>query len=110
MLVILKDEAVNIRSGLNEIISADASSSISEVSVPVQGKAEDGASQGDTNPRDNLRSPISNTTQKKIAVHWLKLKEDIISEVDVNYKTVFKVVYQAGGQVVGVGAGVERDI
>ena len=110
MLVILKDEAVNIRSGHNEIISADASSSISEVSVPVQGKAEDGASQGDTNPRDNLRSPISNTTQKKIAVHWLKLKEDIISEVDVNYKTVFKVVYQAGGQVVGVGAGVERDI
>ena len=56
-------------------------------------------------PRDNLRSPISNVNQKKTVVHRLKLKK-----VDVNYKTVFKVVEQAGQQVDGVGVGAERDI
>ena len=39
-----EDEAVNSRSGHNEIISADSSSLISEVSVPVQGQPEDRAS------------------------------------------------------------------
>ena len=64
-------------------------------------------------PLDNLRSPISNTNQKKTVVHRLKLKEEIINKfkkVDVNYKTVFKVVEQAGQQVEGVGVGAERDI
>ena len=56
-------------------------------------------------PRDNLRSPISNANQKKTVVHRLKLKK-----VDVNYKTIFKVVEQAGQQVDGVGVGAERDI
>ena len=46
-------------------------------------------------------------------MHRLKLKEEIINKfkkVDVNYKTVFKVVEQAGQQVEGVGVGAERDI
>ena len=46
-------------------------------------------------------------------MHRLKLKEEIINKfkkVDVNYKTVFKVVEQAGQQVEGVGVGAGRDI
>ena len=100
------------RASHNGINSADASGSISEASVQVQDESENGASQSDTIPCDNLRSPVSNKKQKEIVVHRLKLKEDIINEfkkVDINDKIVFKVIDQAG-RPEGVGVGVERDI
>ena len=108
-----EDTAVHSRASHNGINSADASGSISEASVQVQDESEDGASQADTIPCDNLRSPVSNKKQKEIVVHRLKLKEDIINEfkkVDINDKIVFKVIDQAGRPEEGVGVGVERDI
>ena len=64
-----EDAAVLSRASHNRINSADASGSISEASVQVQDKSEDGANQADTIPCDNLRSPVSNKKQKKIVVH-----------------------------------------
>ena len=101
------------RASHNGINTAGSSGSISEASVQVQGESEDGASQADTIPYDNLRSPVLNRKQKEIVVHRLKLKKDIINEfkkVDINDKIVFKVIDQAGRPEKGVGVGVERDI
>ena len=42
----------------------DTSGAISEASVQVQDESEDGASQVETIPCDNLRSPVSNKKQK----------------------------------------------
>ena len=68
------DTEVHSRASHNGINSADSSGSISEASVQFQGESEDGASQADTIPYDNLRSPVSNRKQKEIVVHRLKLK------------------------------------
>ena len=108
-----EDTAVHSWAIHNGIISSDASCSISEASVQVQNESDDGASQADTIPCDNLRSPVSKRSQKEIVVHTLKLKEDIINEfkkVDINDKIVFKVIDQAGQPEESVGVGVERDI
>ena len=101
----IEDTAVHSRAIHNGIISPDASRSISEANVQVQNESDDGASQADTIPCDNLRSPVSNTSQKEIVVQRLKLKEDIINEfkkVDMNDKIAFKVIDQAGQSEEGV--------
>ena len=66
-----EDTAVHSRASHNGINSADASGSISEASVQVQDESEDVASQADTIPCDNLRSPVSSKKQKDIVVHRL---------------------------------------
>ena len=51
------------RTSHNGINSVDTSGAISEASVQVQDESEDGASQVETIPCDNLRSPVSNKKQ-----------------------------------------------
>ena len=63
-----EDTAVYSRESHNGINFVDTSGAISEASVQVQDESEDGASQAETIPCDNLRSPVSSKKQKEIVV------------------------------------------